>query len=1197
MQTSEIRREFANQKPEDGYAPGHVLAGLYRVECLPIKGGMSMVYRVHHNEWNVDLAMKRPYERLFSTEMERELFINECTSWINLGIHPNIVVCYYVREIDRIPSIFSEWMDAGSLRDWIGKRVENPTTNESKFVPGRLYVGRKKSEVVEQILDIAIQTARGLHYAHKHKLIHQDVKPDNILLTNEGVTKVADFGISRARHSAASKISISKMEADGTMITEGVGSTKEYCSPEQMEKRKVTRRTDVWSWALVVLELFLQERLWNDGTVGGYGYDRYCKLAKYEVPPGLDDLLRRCFQNNEADRPHDFADIEMELLVIYELTTGREYPRNYLEAVDETADSLNNHALSNIDIDKPIEAEDFWRRALRIDHNHLESIFNYSLFLWRNGSIDDMELLRRLNVCAQNHAGDGRICLMTGQAHLERGDRKAALDSLQRALDDPCTEPAARQLTAYAEGLEQDGVARTFTERASSITSIDFSPDRKRILTGCDDHGLILWNAESGEQIASMIDHTGAVRGVRFLADGRHAVSSGEDKDCCVRYWDLEEMKCIRRFSGHKDELRALAVSPDGTYTVTSSSDGEIRLWNNKSGEYVRSFTEHKKNCAELRFFSDGTRFASGCTDGVIKIWRLDREGSLATYEAVGGLILAIDVSYDGTMVASGDNEGMIHFWEVASGECVRTIRTRAGDIDVVRFSKDGSTIACACEDRKLRIFDTRTGCCQRTFAPQSRVLRLMEANDELTSIHTISGKEIVQYQRPNYEYRAGWVMNRIVSATERFMQEEHFQSVYEGAERALKNKEVMESLQLLDQARSIPGHEDDEKCLLLNITAGRFCKTAAVRSVKERSACETHPCRIRSVALSGDASFILAGADDATLKLFDTRELKCVRTFEGHTDKVLISRFSGDESRIASYSKDRTLRIWDASNGSELFSVKPYTGNYEVLAIALNANGTIAAAAGDDKKIYIYRVKDGEQIAALDGHADSVNALCISRDGKTLLSAAWDHTLKLWNLESKRLIKTLEGHTDDVVSVCLSADGKHALSGSFDTRMILWDLENETMIHAYRESVTQANKEPTAVTNVEMSASGRYLFAGYQSGQMELFDSEKHLSLRTFSGHTDGVCSSISQNGRAVVSGGKQGTLKVWEIDWVYEFPGWTDWDDQAAPYFEQHIQLYGSECEDKIDLLINTLQNNGFGCLRFSAVRSRLQKMCGKG
>ena len=120
----------------------------YKVLDDAIHGGMGSVWRVHHESWNTDLAMKRPQPRFFAegSEARKEEFIRECENWINLGLHPNIVSCYYVREIGGVPTIFSEWMDNGSLKD----RIKD----------GSLYEGTEE-EVQERILDIAIQIERG----------------------------------------------------------------------------------------------------------------------------------------------------------------------------------------------------------------------------------------------------------------------------------------------------------------------------------------------------------------------------------------------------------------------------------------------------------------------------------------------------------------------------------------------------------------------------------------------------------------------------------------------------------------------------------------------------------------------------------------------------------------------------------------------------------------------------------------------------------------------------------------------------------------------------------------------------------------------------------------------------------------------------------------------------------------------------
>ena len=145
---------------------------------------MGSVWRVHHTSWDVDLAMKRPKPAFFVSEKQKESFIRECDSWIRLGLHPNIVSCYYVRLVEGIPTIFSEWMENGSLENHIND--------------GSLYEG-SDDEVSRRLLNIAIQFARGLHYAHENELIHQDVKPDNLLLTENWGAKVSDSGRARAR--------------------------------------------------------------------------------------------------------------------------------------------------------------------------------------------------------------------------------------------------------------------------------------------------------------------------------------------------------------------------------------------------------------------------------------------------------------------------------------------------------------------------------------------------------------------------------------------------------------------------------------------------------------------------------------------------------------------------------------------------------------------------------------------------------------------------------------------------------------------------------------------------------------------------------------------------------------------------------------------------------------------------------------
>ena len=196
---------------------GEELLNTYVVRSNAIPGGMGNVWKVYHKSWNTELAMKRPQPVFFAEAGERrkQVFIAECEHWINLGLHPNIVTCYYVREIGGVPTIFSEWMNWGDLKSWI--------------CDGSLYEGTEK-EVQLRILDVAIQAARGLRYSHENHLVHQDVKPENLLLTKFWEVKVADFGLAKAKillenEAGADSVAIAAGSARST------GGTLKYCPP------------------------------------------------------------------------------------------------------------------------------------------------------------------------------------------------------------------------------------------------------------------------------------------------------------------------------------------------------------------------------------------------------------------------------------------------------------------------------------------------------------------------------------------------------------------------------------------------------------------------------------------------------------------------------------------------------------------------------------------------------------------------------------------------------------------------------------------------------------------------------------------------------------------------------------------------------------------------------------------------------
>lgn len=341
----------------------------YRVMDDAIHGGMGSVWRVHHQGWNVDLAMKRPQPKFFAegSEKRKEGFIAECEHWISLGLHPNIVSCYYVRDIGGVPTVFSEWMSGGSLKD----RIDDDT----------LYKGSSE-QIQKRILKIAIQSAGGLQYAHLNALIHQDVKPGNLLLTGEQDVKVADFGLARAT-----------LQSDRQNAGLTGGYTPAYCPQEQMNGEKPARWMDIYSWALTVLEMYAGRRLWNTGAEAGQHFEEYIPACRYPVPDEMQSLLRSCL----TEKPAGFVRIERQMKTIWHRVTGEEYPDNiWGNRSVLTADALNNYALSMMDLGCREKAYEYWENALKTSPNHFYTSFNLLMAKWYDGTLDDLHLIARL---------------------------------------------------------------------------------------------------------------------------------------------------------------------------------------------------------------------------------------------------------------------------------------------------------------------------------------------------------------------------------------------------------------------------------------------------------------------------------------------------------------------------------------------------------------------------------------------------------------------------------------------------------------------------------------------------------------------------------------------------------------------------------------------------------------------------------
>ncbi len=202
------------------FSEGDLIAGNYRVLSIAGSGGMGVVYRARDQRLDRTVALKFLPPELNSSEREKERFLREARTASSLD-HPNIGVIHGIEETeDGFTFIVMAFYEGSSLAQRIQKGPMKP----------------------HEAVGIARQMAQGLGEAHRHGIVHRDVKPSNVMLTSSGLVKIVDFGLARAM-------------TEQTASQTGVTGTIRYMSPEQAMDRRVDQRCDIWALGVVFAEM------------------------------------------------------------------------------------------------------------------------------------------------------------------------------------------------------------------------------------------------------------------------------------------------------------------------------------------------------------------------------------------------------------------------------------------------------------------------------------------------------------------------------------------------------------------------------------------------------------------------------------------------------------------------------------------------------------------------------------------------------------------------------------------------------------------------------------------------------------------------------------------------------------------------------------------------------------------------------
>ncbi len=1076
---------------------GDVIDGRFEVKEIIGQGGMGIVYRIHHREWKLDLAVKMPLEYLVADEASKARFIQEAQTWVDLGLHPNIVQCWYVRELGGVPRVFMDYISGGSLKDWI---------KLGKVTPGQW----------DKILDLAIQACDGLGYAHERGVeVHRDVKPGNMLLTESGDLLVTDFGIVK-REGAAEPQNIRTSETQNTRTSNAAitmtGSelgTPEYGAPEQWgQARYADGRADIYALGVILFEMCCGRRPYDDGSHAEPAHviiGRHLsspvpdpRTLNQQIPPSLTHIILKCLEKDPDKRPGKMLDLRQELAESYREIVGKHYRRMVPQAADLRSDALNNRAVSLLDLEQEAEAFDSWNEALKLDAYHPESVYNKHVILWRQAHITDDDVVRQVEEA--KHVSK-RSNLYLGLLHLERTAADEAEEEFLTALEDSelgqngslwrALGDARLSQGKYAEAEEAYQKAlELIPGDAECLERLILAQTSTRMYRG---QVFFAWQRCSRSLQSG---HQGEVTAIAVTADGRYAISAGEDKT--LRLWDLVTHEWIRSFRGHDDQVLSVSISPDGHIAVSGSRDKTLRVWEVKTGKYLRTLRGHADWVNIVAILPNGRHVVSGSRDKTLRLWDLMTGNCLWTSDKFKNWLNALAITPDGRYALTGHDEENLYLWDLTTGKLTER-KYYGASLEVLGFywsavsslaiTSDGQYAFDGSQNALVRVWDMKSG----------QVLRTLKAHDESVTSLAITSDGRFAISGSEDTTLCVWDLDKNQPAW-----------TFEGHHAGVTGISVTSNSRLL-----VSGSRDG---------------TVRIWDLEKREPAWTfweeqgHKDAILALALALNGRFVVSAGQDMTLRMWDLNTGKCLKTYQGHRKDVTAIAVTPDGRFAVSGSRDSTLALWELGTTTCL---RVFNGHQkDVTAVTISPDGRMAISASEDHTLRAWDLQTGNCLQVYDDHQDGVTSVAMSPDGRFLVSGSRDQTLRLWNASTGKCLKTYTGHRGEIRAVAITSDGRFVVSAGADSTLRLWYLSTGSCLRTYAGHRERVN-------TVVFTSDRNMIVSGSDDSTVRLWDFTTTKCLRTLKGHHEAVTSvTVSSDGQFIVSGSRDATIRVWNLD-----------------------------------------------------------------
>jgi Tol biopolymer transport system component len=668
--------------------------GNYHLVRLVGQGGFADVYLGEHIYLDIPAAIKVLHAQLRKADAEQ--FRKEARTIARL-VRPHIVRVLEFGIEEGAPFLVMDYAPNGTLR--------------------KLYPRGTKLQLAT-VVSYVNQIADALQYAHDQKVIHRDVKPENMLLGRRYEVLLSDFGIALAAQSTRHHSTQGMQDLAGTIA---------YMAPEQIELCAVAA-SDQYSLAIVAYEWLCGERPFQGEVVlkalakdpqqrypTVKAFARALEQAWRETLPITDLLGDQPAPSENASRaPGEGFPSTLALPGILSVETPDweptlssrtvplledEFPPKTFVETLATPTNLEREAVP-LTPALPETAEkprrSMSRRAI------LVGAAAGTVALGAGGP------LAWLTASTANQATSVTPTLAnsTGTALYTYAGHHDRVWAVAWSPDRSMLASAGSDRIVQVWKVDNGTLVYTYTGHTDTIYGLAWSPDSKRIASASYDQTIQIWDAVSGYYPYTYSGHTSWVWTVAWSPDGQYIASAGGDSR--VQIWHAERREQVFIYGGHKGYIHGLAWSPDSKWLVSVSSDKTARIWKIADGKELFIHRPYGTTIWSVAWSPDGQRIATACDNKTVQVWDTSGGNHLYIYYGQSDFVYAVAWSPDGKRIASAGDDKTVQVWDAEDGGHAYIYTGHHDAVRAVAWSPDGKRIASASWDKTVKVWQAK---------------------------------------------------------------------------------------------------------------------------------------------------------------------------------------------------------------------------------------------------------------------------------------------------------------------------------------------------------------------------------------------------------------------------------------------------------------------------------------------------------